>query len=114
MSLTYRNTSHLSAAGDGSGDPFAMQVALSHLHTRLVPMRRSATEYIIDSGANNWGQLLASRGLAGYGLSRALRMLLDALGGLSALHETFSASGELALMQTGGCKVCNDLRRMLG
>ncbi len=76
-----------------SADPFAMQLALSRVHARLVPMRRVAGEYEIHPGAEAWFELPAGRGLAGYGLGRALRMLLDVLRGLTALHDTFAASG---------------------
>jgi hypothetical protein len=75
-------------------DPFAVQLALSRVHARLVPMRRMAERYEVDPRAEGWGELPSDRGLAGYGLGRALRMLLDVLRGLTALHDTFSAAGE--------------------
>jgi serine/threonine-protein kinase len=88
-----------------SADRFAMQLALSRVHPRLVPMRRVAGDYEIHPGALAWFELPAGRGLAGYGLGRALRMLLDILRGLTALHDTFTADGapfahgEVALTQ---------------
>ena len=75
-------------------DPFAMQLALSRDHARLVPMQRVDGGYEIHPDAEDWFELPAGRGLAGYGLGRALRMLLDVLRGLTALHDTFSTSGE--------------------
>ena len=88
-----------------SADPFAMQLALSRVHTRLVPMQRGEHGYVLDSSAEGWIELPANRGFAGYGLGRALRMLLDVLRGLTALHDTFDAEGinfahgEVALTQ---------------
>ena len=75
-------------------DPFAAQVRLSRMHTRLVPMQRTGVGYSIDPAAAGWFELPASRGFAGYGLARALGLLLDAMGGLSALNETTTESGE--------------------
>lgn len=75
-------------------DPFAMQLALSTVHARLVPMRRSAQGYELDPSTSAWFELPSGRGFAGYGLGRALRMLLDVLRGLTALHDTFDATGE--------------------
>ena len=88
-----------------SADPFAMQLALSRVHARLVPMQRSDHGYALDPSAKGWLELPAGRGFAGYGLDRALRMLLDVLRGLTALHDTFDAEGinfahgEVALTQ---------------
>jgi serine/threonine-protein kinase len=88
-----------------SADPFAMQLALSRVHARLVPMQRSDLGYALDSSAKGWIELPPERGFAGYGLGRALRMLLDVLRGLTALHDTFDAEGvnfahgEVALTQ---------------
>jgi len=76
-----------------SADPFAMQLALSRVHARLVPMQRDEQGYSLDPSAEGWVQLPAGRGFAGYGLDRALRMLLDILRGLTALHDTFDAEG---------------------
>ncbi len=75
-------------------DPFAMQLALSTVHARLVPMRRGMQGYELDPSTNGWFELPSGRGFAGYGLGRALRMLLDVLRGLTALHDTFDATGE--------------------
>ena len=71
-----------------------MQLALSRVHARLVPMQRGEHGYAIDASAERWFELPAGRGFAGYGLGRALRMLLDVLRGLTALHDTFDAQGE--------------------
>jgi len=57
-------------------------------------MRRTGTGYSIDPATSDWLELPASRGFAGYGLGRALGLLLDAMQGLSALNETATASGE--------------------
>ena len=76
-----------------SADPFAMQLALSRVHARLVPMQLDEQGYSLDPSAEGWVQLPAARGFAGYGLDRALRMLLDILRGLTALHDTFDADG---------------------
>jgi len=70
-----------------------MQLALSRVHARLVPMQRSELGYTLDPSAQAWLELPASTGFAGYGLGRALRMLLDILRGLTALHDTFDAEG---------------------
>src|SRR4051794_27165108 len=75
-------------------DPFAAQMRLSHRHTRLVPMQRNGVGYAIDPAAAKWFELPLSRGFAGYGLRRALRLLLDAMAGLSALNETTDESGQ--------------------
>ncbi|MEP7052025.1 MAG: hypothetical protein ABJB12_16790 [Pseudomonadota bacterium] len=78
----------------GSADAFATQLALSRDHARLVPMQRVNGAYELHPEAEDWYALPASRGFAGYGLGRALRMLLDILRGLTALHDTFATSGE--------------------
>ncbi|MEI9951045.1 MAG: hypothetical protein WDO74_19230 [Pseudomonadota bacterium] len=57
-------------------------------------MRRSGSGYSIEPATADWFELPASRGFAGYGLGRALGLLLDAMRGLSALHETNALSGE--------------------
>ncbi len=52
-------------------------------------MTATSNGFQIEAGVDRGGsELFAGRGLAGYGLARALRMLLDALAGLSALHDT--------------------------
>lgn len=43
--------------------------------------------------ARDWFDLHPKRGLAGYGLARALRILLDVLAGLSALEDTRTEAG---------------------
>lgn len=83
-----------SPAHQDAVDPFAMQLALSTVHARLVPMRRGEHGYELDPSTADWFELPAGRGFAGYGLGRALRMLLDVLRGLTALHDTFDATGE--------------------
>lgn len=83
-----------SAPRSEARDPFAAQVRLSRMHTRLVPMRSDGVGYSIDPAASGWFALPVSRGFAGYGLGRALGLLLDAMRGLSALNETTSESGE--------------------
>jgi serine/threonine-protein kinase len=70
-----------------------MQLALSQVHARLVPMQRDEHGYALDPSAEGWLELPAQAGFAGYGLGRALRMLLDVLRGLTALHDTFDAAG---------------------
>jgi len=76
-----------------SADPFAMQLALSRVHARLVPMQRAEHGYALDPSAEGWVELGGGSGFAGYGLGRALRMLLDVLRGLTALHDTFDTEG---------------------
>ena len=71
--------------------PFAAQLALARVHSHLVAMVRTGQGY--EVGALGWFELSPGRGLAGYGLSRALRILLDVLAGLSALQDTQSQSG---------------------
>ena len=73
---------------------FAQQVRLSRVHTRLVPMQRNGVDFSIDPAALTWFELPPERGFAGYGLGRALGLLLDAMRGLSALNETTTESGE--------------------
>ncbi|MET0790308.1 MAG: hypothetical protein ABW061_02190, partial [Polyangiaceae bacterium] len=93
MALTNPSLNRSAVRTDPVG-PFAMQLALSTVHARLVPMRRGAQGYELDPGTSDWFELPAGRGFAGYGLGRALRMLLDVLRGLTALHDTFDATGE--------------------
>lgn len=105
MALTQSSMNRSTRARPESADPFAMQLALSRVHARLVPMERSEHGYALDPSAQYWFELPAERGFAGYGLGRALRMLLDVLRGLTALHDTFDAEGvdfahgEVALTQ---------------
>jgi hypothetical protein len=57
-------------------------------------MRAAGAGYVLDSSvAARWFALPTGRGFAGYGLARALRMLLDLLAGLAALHETATEDG---------------------
>ncbi|MEI9939597.1 MAG: hypothetical protein WDO69_20455 [Pseudomonadota bacterium] len=94
MASTFLQQKQARASRAGTDNPFAEQVRLSRVHTRLVPMRRSGIGYAIDPATADWFEFPAGRGFAGYGLGRALSLLLDALQGLSALHETTTASGE--------------------
>ncbi len=57
-------------------------------------MQRTGAGYSIDPATADWFELPADRGFAGYGLGRALGLLLDAMRGLSALNETATANGE--------------------
>ncbi|MEO6600071.1 MAG: hypothetical protein ABIQ16_09385 [Polyangiaceae bacterium] len=76
-------------------EPYAAQLALSRTHSRLVPLTRESDGYAIDLPPSAvWYELPAGRGLAGYGLARALRLLLDVLSGLNALHETQTDNGQ--------------------
>jgi serine/threonine-protein kinase len=75
--------------------PFAPQLALGRVHPELAPVCEAGAGYALDpTRTTGWFELPAGRGFAGYGLSRALRMLLDVLGGLSALHDTRTPNGE--------------------
>jgi len=66
-----------------------VQLALSRVHPHLVALERTAGGYAAPREATrDWFDLQPKRGLAGYGLSRALRILLDVLAGLSALEDT--------------------------
>jgi len=93
MVLPQSSMNRLTRARPQSADPFAMQLALSRVHARLVPMQRHEHGYTIDPSAVGWCEPPAERGFAGYGLGRALRMLLDVLRGLTALHDTFDTEG---------------------
>lgn len=74
--------------------PFAPQLASGRVHPQLAPLAEVSGGYELDrSSAPNWSELRAGRGFAGYGLARALRMLLDVLGGLAALHDTQTEGG---------------------
>ena len=73
---------------------FSAQLELTRIHPALAPMREVSGGYALDTAAaSGWVALSSSRGLAGYGLSRALRILLDLLAGLTALHETQTEAG---------------------
>ena len=93
MSLSQSSMNRSPRIRHESADPFAMQLALSRVHARLVPMQRGQHGYTVDPSAEGWVEPTTGRGFAGYGLSRALRMLLDVLRGLTALHDTFDADG---------------------
>lgn len=73
---------------------FAAQIALAKIHPRLAPVMPVPGGYLLDGQvARGWFELPATRGLAGYGLARALRILLDVLNGLTALHSTVTDAG---------------------
>ncbi len=93
MALSRSSMNRSTLARPESADPFAMQLALSRVHARLVPMQLDELGYTLDPSAQRWLELPAAAGFAGYGLGRALRMLLDVLRGLTALHDTFDAQG---------------------
>lgn len=81
--------------GQGTVERFAAQLALARVHPELIPLERVPGGYAIPRDeTRGWFELRAKRGLAGYGLARALRMLLDVLGGLSALEDTRTAKGQ--------------------
>jgi eukaryotic-like serine/threonine-protein kinase len=78
-----------------SREPFTVQLALSRVHPHLVALERTVGGYAPPREATrDWFDLQPKRGLAGYGLSRALRILLDVLSGLSALEDTRTEAGE--------------------
>src|SRR4051812_13823031 len=56
-------------------------------------MRRHGLGYSIHPSADSWRQLPKECGFAGFGLVRGMRMLLDVLAGLRALHQTYLNSG---------------------
>jgi hypothetical protein len=82
------------AARVARSEGFAAQLALAQLHPRLAPVKPVPGGYVLDAElTRNWFELPAQRGLAGYGLARALRILLDVLSGLAALHDTKTEAG---------------------
>jgi hypothetical protein len=73
---------------------FPAQLALAQIHPRLAPVRPVPGGFALDAELSaSWFELAPQRGLAGYGLARALRILLDVLNGLIALHDTKTESG---------------------
>ncbi len=73
---------------------FTAQLALARSHPRLVPVQPVPGGYALDSHeTRTWFELPAARGFAGYGLARALRILLDVASGLTALHATNTDAG---------------------
>ena len=73
---------------------FAAQLALAEIHPRLAPVKPVPGGYMLDAAlTRTWFELPAQRGFAGYGLARALRILLDVLSGLAALHDTKTEAG---------------------
>lgn len=78
-----------------SADRFAAQLALARIHPCLIALERTPGGYAIPRDeTRGWYELRGKRGFAGYGLARALRMLLDVLGGLSALEDTRTEKGQ--------------------
>ena len=78
-----------------SAERFAAQLALARVHPNLIALERTPGGYAIPRHeTRGWFELRARRGFAGYGLSRALRMLLDVLTGLSALEDTRTEQGQ--------------------
>jgi hypothetical protein len=78
-----------------SSERFAAQLALSRVHPCLVALERTVVGYAPPREATSgWFDLSPKRGLAGYGLSRALRMLLDVLAAVTALEDTRTVAGE--------------------
>jgi eukaryotic-like serine/threonine-protein kinase len=85
---------HSDSASSQSSEPFAAQLALAKVHPELAPLCKVPGGYALDVRvAHGWFALPPARGFAGYGLARALRMLLDVLKGLAALHDTPAESG---------------------
>jgi len=78
-----------------STERFAAQLALARVHPCLIALERTPGGYAIPRDATRgWFELYAQRGLAGYGLARALRILLDVLSGISALEDTRTESAQ--------------------
>jgi len=78
-----------------SAERFAAQLVLARTHPCLIALERTPGGYAIPRDeTRGWFELRPQRGLAGYGLARALRMLLDVLAGLSALEETRTDKGQ--------------------
>lgn len=78
-----------------SAERFAPQLELARSHPCLIALERSPGGYAIPRDeTRGWFELRPRRGFAGYGLARALRMLLDVLTGLSALETTRTEKGQ--------------------
>lgn len=113
MEFTHRRAARSQRAGLDF-EPFAIQLELSTVHPELVPMQRGERGYVIRPSATDWLELPAERGFAGFGLGTALRMLLDVLAGMNALHESSGTNtepyvhGELAPLhfRIDGAGVC--------
>ncbi|HEY1537542.1 MAG TPA: hypothetical protein VGF76_26160 [Polyangiaceae bacterium] len=76
------------------GEGFPTQLALAKIHPQLVPVQPVPGGFALDAElTGDWFELATQRGFAGYGLSRALRILLDVLNGLIALHDTKTETG---------------------
>src|SRR5580692_1152739 len=85
---------HSDSASALPSQPFARQLTLAQLHPQLAPLCAVPGGYALDvTAARGWFALPPARGLAGYGLSRALRMLLDVLAGVAALHAPVTETG---------------------
>lgn len=81
-------------SNSSSAERFAAQLALARVHPNLIALERTPGGYAMPRDeTRGWFELRAKRGLAGYGLARALRMLLDVLTGLSALEDTRTEKG---------------------
>lgn len=88
------NPTRSDSANAAPPQPFARQLALAQIHPQLAPLCAVPGGYALDvSVARSWFSLPPARGLAGYGLSRALRLLLDVLAGMAALHATVTETG---------------------
>lgn len=76
-------------------EPFGEQLSLARAHAALMPMRRERDGYAVSMpSAEGWHSLRRPSGFAGFGLGRALRILLDVLTALEALHRTRGLDGE--------------------
>ncbi len=75
-------------------DDFSAQLALAKIHPRLAPVQPVPGGYVLVAHeTQGWFELPTARGFAGYGLARALRILLDVASGLTALHATSTDTG---------------------
>jgi hypothetical protein len=76
-----------------ASETFAAQLALARIHPNLVPLSEPLNVGALDAEASTWFRLPDGRGFESFGLARALRILLDVLAGLSALHDTQTSTG---------------------